>query len=119
VAATDIDAQAVAAARANAALNAVSGNYTLPDRLPDTDYDVVLANILTNPLQLLAPLLLARVAAGGSLVLSGILERQADDVIDAYARVDASVPLSVWRSEDGWVCLVGKRGPRNSIAAGC
>jgi ribosomal protein L11 methyltransferase len=109
VAGTDIDSQALAAAQANASANGVGGNYTAPERLPPGPFDVVLANILTNPLQVLAPVLLARVAPGGALVLSGVLERQAQAVIEAYAAVDAGVPLSVWRSDEGWVCLTGVR----------
>lgn len=106
---TDIDAQAVHAARANAAANGTPGDYTAPDALPDGAFDLVLANILTNPLKLLAPLLLGRVAPGGSLVLSGVLQRQAGDVIGAYAQVDPGVALTVWRSDEGWVCLQGTR----------
>lgn len=106
---TDIDTQALDAARANSASNAVRADYTEPDKLPAGTWDVVLANILSNPLKLLAPALLARVARGGSLVLSGVLERQADEVIDVYAKADASVPLQVWAAEDGWACLVGHR----------
>ncbi|MCS7101319.1 MAG: 50S ribosomal protein L11 methyltransferase, partial [Burkholderiaceae bacterium] len=68
VAATDIDPQAVTAARANAAANSVEGVYTEPAALPAQPFDVVLANILTNPLKVLAPTLAARVAAGGTLV---------------------------------------------------
>ena len=74
-------------------------------------FDVVLANILSNPLKLLAPVLVARVAPRGSLVLSGILERQAETVIATYLRTDAELQLGVWRREDGWVCLVGRRPP--------
>jgi ribosomal protein L11 methyltransferase len=107
VAATDIDPQALAAARANAAANAVAGDYTAPQSLPAATFDVVLANILTNPLKLLAPLLVGRVAPGGSLVLAGVLERQVGEVIDAYAR--ARLALGVWRSEEGWACLTGRR----------
>jgi ribosomal protein L11 methyltransferase len=106
---TDIDAQALAAARANGATNGVSGDYTAPDCLPPGAFDLVLANILTNPLKLLAPLLLERVAPGGALVLSGVLERQAGEVIGAYANCDLDVPLSTWRTNDGWVCLSGAR----------
>ncbi|HEU0199244.1 MAG TPA: 50S ribosomal protein L11 methyltransferase, partial [Burkholderiaceae bacterium] len=109
VAGTDIDPQALAAAQANASANGVSGNYTAPEHLPPGAFDVVLANILTNPLQVLAPVLLARVAPHGALVLSGVLERQAAAVIETYAAVDPGVPLSVWRSEEGWVCLTGAR----------
>ncbi len=106
---TDIDPQALEAARANAAGNGVTGVYTAPGDLPHDPFDLVLANILTNPLKVLAPLLLARVAPLGHLVLAGILERQADDVIETYARHDPALHLAPWRTSDGWVCLVGSR----------
>lgn len=106
---TDIDPQALEAARANSAANGVAARYTEPGSLGSSTYDVVLANILSNPLKLLAPALLARVAPGGWLVLSGVLERQADEVIAAYRAVDSSFPLRVWSAEDGWVCLAGRR----------
>lgn len=109
----DVDAQALAAARANSLSNAVAASYTAPDALAhaphDTAYDIVVANILSNPLKLLAPALLARVAPGGALVLSGILQRQADELIAAYRDADASVALGVWHSADGWCCLAGRR----------
>ncbi len=106
---SDIDPQALQAARANSEANAVRADYTEPDSLRAGTWDVVLANILSNPLMLLAPALLARVAPGGALVLSGVLARQADQVIEAYRAVDASVPLSVWAADEGWVCLAGHR----------
>ncbi len=106
---TDVDPQALAAARANSANNAVTADYTAPDRLPAGRFDLVLANILSNPLKVLAPVLLARVAPGGSLVLSGILERQAQALIDAYAAADPRVALRVWATDEGWVCLAGTR----------
>ncbi len=106
---TDLDPQALATARANSANNAVTADYTAPDRLPAGSFDLVLANILSNPLKVLAPALLARVARGGSLVLSGILERQAQELIDAFAAADARVPLRIWGVDDGWVCLAGSR----------
>lgn len=105
---TDIDEQALAAARANSARNAVTARYTAPEEVTGT-FDVVLANILANPLRLLAPMLLARLANGGALVLSGILQRQTDDLIAAYAQANAGVPLTVWGRDEGWVCLVGRR----------
>jgi ribosomal protein L11 methyltransferase len=113
----------VEAATLNSAANAVPhgvARYTLPEHLPpvapvaqvssvaEGRFDIVLANILANPLKILAPALLDRVAPGGWLVLSGILERQADEMIALYARVDPDLPLHVWRSEDGWVCLAGR-----------
>lgn len=107
----DIDRQAIDTARTNARANGVSARYTDPDELSRAHltFDVVLANILSSPLKVLAPALLARVAPSGSLVLSGILERQADDVIQTYSEADAAVRMSIWRSEEGWVCLVGTR----------
>jgi ribosomal protein L11 methyltransferase len=102
----DIDEQAVCATRDNAAINDVEVQTMLPDELPDGAYDVVVANILSNPLKVLAPMLCGRVASGGSLVLSGVLERQAEEVCAVYARW---LPMSVWRARDGWVCLHGRR----------
>lgn len=106
---TDIDPQALAAARANAQSNAAPGVYTAPGDLPSGPFDLVLANILTNPLKMLAPLLLSRVAPRGSIVLAGILDRQADEVIDTYARIDPALRLAPWRTAEGWVCLSGTR----------
>jgi ribosomal protein L11 methyltransferase len=108
---TDIDAQALLAARANSERNQVDAQYTDPDHLPTGQFDVVLANILANPLHVLAPMLAARVAPGGALVLSGVLQRQADELIGAYREADPAVPLRVWAVEDGWACLVGHRLP--------
>jgi ribosomal protein L11 methyltransferase len=65
-------------------------------------FGVVVANILSNPLKLLASLLTAR--TGQTLVLSGILERQADEITAAYA---PWMNMQVWRAHDGWVCMVG------------
>jgi len=106
---TDIDAQALQAARANSAANCVDADYTEPDSLRAGTWDIVLANILSNPLKLLAPALLSRVAPGGALVLSGVLERQAGEVIEAYRAADPGVALSVWAADEGWVCLAGRR----------
>ncbi|MDO5531846.1 50S ribosomal protein L11 methyltransferase [Sutterella sp.] len=106
---TDIDPQAVEAARDNASTNGAQADFHLPDAMPEGRFSVVVANILANPLKLLAPALLGRVAPGGRLVLSGVLARQADEVIAAYAAADPTLPLSVWREDSGWVCLAGSR----------
>ena len=82
---------------------------TYPDALAEKTYDIVVANILSNPLKLLAPALLGRVGPGGSLVLSGVLARQAEEVIEVYRQADPSVELSVWQEESGWVCIAGSR----------
>ena len=105
----DIDAQALQAARANSKTNGVDADYTEPHSLHGPTWDIVLANILSNPLKLLAPALLSRVAPGGALVLSGVLERQSDEVIEAYRGADPGVALSVWAADEGWVCLAGRR----------
>lgn len=102
----DIDPQAVESTRYNAKVNGVELDAMLPDDLPDGQFDVVVANILSNPLKILAPMLSGRVSAGGSLVLSGVLERQAQEVAQAYA---PWLALSVWRARDGWVCLHGRK----------
>ena len=105
----DIDEQAVRAAQFNAEENEVSLLTGLPDS-PDGqgEFPVVVANILSNPLKVLAPTLCAHVAPGGSLVLSGVLERQAEEVAAAYK---PWIDMGVWRADDGWVCLAGQKQP--------
>ena len=105
----DVDPQALAAARDNSAINSVDARYTEPAGLAAGQFDIVLANILSNPLKLLAPALLARVGKGGALVLSGVLERQAEEVITAYRQADAGVSMRVWQVASGWACLAGRR----------
>jgi ribosomal protein L11 methyltransferase len=106
---TDIDPQAMLAARSNAEINQVEITFALPDdAVPmlavDARYDIVMANILANPLQVLAPALVQRIRPGGQIVLSGVLSRQADDVIATYSQW---LTLSVWKESEGWVCLTG------------
>ncbi len=100
----DIDPQAVSASRSNARDNLCDAEFFLASDYHAQQGDIVLANILSNPLKLLAPLLTALVSPGGRLVLSGVLERQAEEVIEAYR---PGIELSVWRARDGWVCLAG------------
>ncbi|MFP5418454.1 MAG: 50S ribosomal protein L11 methyltransferase [Gammaproteobacteria bacterium] len=100
----DIDAQAVTASHDNAALNEVQATFCLPDALPAGCYDIVVANILTNPLKGMAPLLAGRVRAGGQIVLSGILAEQADDVMAVYRDWFVFDPPVV---DEGWVRLSG------------
>jgi len=102
--AVDIDEAAVSSSRLNAEANGVSLNVGLPDAAKGT-YDTVLANILATPLKLLAPLLRSHVASGGSLVMAGILERQADELKEAYAPYAA---LEVSDSEDGWILMTAR-----------
>lgn len=102
--AVDIDPAAVEATRLNADANNVELNAGLPD-LAAGRYDIVLANILATPLKVLAPLLCAHVKGGGSLVMAGILERQADELKAAYAPYAA---LEVGDSEDGWILMTAR-----------
>ncbi|WP_322106060.1 50S ribosomal protein L11 methyltransferase [Paraburkholderia sp. J41] len=102
----DIDPQAVESARYNSERNRAQVAYGLPDDLQAGEFDVVVANILSNPLKLMASMLSSRVKPGGRLALSGILARQADEVAQVYARW---IDISVWREHEGWVCLAGTR----------
>jgi ribosomal protein L11 methyltransferase len=99
--AVDIDPAAVESTLLNAQANHVVLNAGLPDRAQGR-YQTVLANILATPLKVLAPLLCAHVAPGGSLVLAGILERQADELKAAYAPY---AKLEVADTEDGWILM--------------
>lgn len=102
----DIDPQALVSARENARVNRVEvAVQSSSDPLPPPA-DVVVANILSNPLKLLAPMLVSLVAPGGALVLSGVLERQIDEVGQFYGE---TLPVTAWRVRDGWACLAGRR----------
>ncbi|MBI5937109.1 MAG: 50S ribosomal protein L11 methyltransferase [Betaproteobacteria bacterium] len=118
----DIDPQAVTASRDNAERNKIEAMFCTADELPPIPlpnpppegegaiakpkaiYDVLVANILTNPLRALRPLLAARVRCGGRIALSGILEAQAEDILAAYG---ADFDMRLWAAEEGWVCLEG------------
>ena len=129
----DVDLQAVIASRDNATANQVKNvRFHLPDEVPKAGnslssyelekltppqssseellaghpYDLVVANILTNPLRILAPLLAKATRSGGQIVLSGILEEQAQDMMNIYQQwFDLNAPIF----EDGWSCLSGRK----------
>jgi len=105
---TDIDPQAIKASTDNARVNAVTATFRSADRLPMETFDIVVSNILANPLRLLAPALAARTAEEGRIALTGILAAQADDVRAAYARW---FDIRVWQDADDWVLLEGTRLP--------
>ncbi|MBB3120538.1 50S ribosomal protein L11 methyltransferase [Pseudoduganella violacea] len=113
VAGVDIDPQAIESARDNAQRNQVADiAFFLPDEFAksahaEQRFDVVVANILSSPLKLMAPMLSGRVADGGALILSGVLARQAEEVAAAYAPF---IKLGVWAEQDGWVALHGRLG---------
>jgi ribosomal protein L11 methyltransferase len=103
--AVDIDEAAVRATLDNAQANGVALHAVgLPEQAQGR-YDVVLANILATPLKVLAPLLCGHVAPGGHLVLAGILERQAQELMQAYA---PHARLTVADSEDGWILMTAE-----------
>lgn len=112
----DIDPQAIESARDNAARNHCEIDFFLPDVFAKSvhanqRFDIVVANILSSPLKLMAPMLSGRVAPAGALVLSGVLARQADEVAAAYAPY---IKLDVWAELDGWVALHGRLGSAES-----
>ncbi|MEQ5836051.1 50S ribosomal protein L11 methyltransferase [Marinobacter sp. NFXS9] len=108
----DTDPQALEASRDNARRNSIDDprlDLYLPDQEPDTQADVLLANILAQPLLGLAPKLASRVKDGGDIVLSGILSNQAREVMDAYEPwfiMDEPV------QQEDWVRLTGQRRDR-------
>lgn len=104
----DIDPQALTATLDNALANDVAQQLTLAHEPPQAPLaaELLLANILSGPLCELAPRLATLLSPGGELVLAGLLEEQADEVIAAYR---PWITLQPWRSIDGWVCLAGTR----------
>jgi len=100
----DIDPQAVVASRDNAARNGVAATFFEPDDFAPPPADVVVANILSNPLRVLAPLICGLARSGGAVVLSGILSAQRDLVAEAYR---PWLELQPAEEEEGWVCLWG------------
>jgi ribosomal protein L11 methyltransferase len=102
----DIDLQAVTAARHNADRNEVSAHFDDSAHPIKGQFDIVVANILANPLKALAPAITGHVRAGGQLALSGILAEQAAELIGIYAPY---LPLSVADTREGWICLAGTK----------
>ena len=105
IAAVDVDLQAIEVTRHNATLNGIELRAALADAFDARQYDLVVANILAQPLIELAPLLMASTAARGSLALAGILDSQAESVRRAYGQFD----LKVADQEESWVLLSGAR----------
>ena len=102
----DIDDNALIAAADNAINNKVALALRHSKEPLDERFDIVIANILTNPLCVLAPLLAGRIAAGGRIALAGVLAPQADQVIAAYA---PWLALHVGAEREGWVRLEGRQ----------
>ena len=106
VAGVDIDPLAVEAARANAERNGVMATFHDSAQPVTGAYDLVVANILSNPLRLLAPAICAHVRRGGRLALSGILREQADEIMTIYGQW---LPMQVADFREDWVCLAGTK----------
>lgn len=106
----DIDPQAVRSAHDNAEANTVTAAFfdasaKLPAPYDTQTYEVVLANILANPLRILAPALTARLKPGASLVLAGLLAEQAEELISIYS---PWLKMRVADTQEGWSLLVGQ-----------
>jgi ribosomal protein L11 methyltransferase len=112
VLAVDNDPVATAVARANARLNRVAGSVRVLDAMGfdhalvrrAQPFDLVLANLLPNPLLALAPRMRRAIAPGGIAVLSGLLDHQAREVRATYAA--AGFHLVHQRSRAGWTALM-------------
>lgn len=105
----DNDPQAVTATAENAKRNNINSDQylvELPEDYQNPLVDVVMANILAGPLISLAEQLCQQIKPGGDLVLSGILEHQAQEVIAAY---EPFIEFSPIVSQDEWVRLNGIR----------
>ena len=104
--AVDIDPQAVDVTRANARANEVAVAASLPEALAPGRYDLVVANILAQPLIELAPALAQRTRPGGRIALAGVLESQAEEVCAAYAPL---CDMAVGERDEGWALVLGLR----------
>lgn len=102
----DIDAQAIQSSVYNAEQNQVSADFYLADQLPGGQFDIVVANILSSALSVLAPALASACKSGGQIALSGILREQAEQVSAIYAPwFDMQAPVFM----DSWVLLTGSK----------
>jgi ribosomal protein L11 methyltransferase len=104
--AVDIDPQAVQVTKTNAAANGIVLGAYLPDGLPAGCYELVVANILAQPLIALAPLLAGRAQRGGRLALAGVLDAQVEEVAAAYA---PWFDMAIGPHEEGWALITGRR----------
>ena len=100
----DIDEQAIRASNDNAAQNNVNAQFHLPDSLPAGQFDVVVANILANPLRMLGEMLAGRTKQGGRIVLSGLLDEQVEELSEIYGQWFDIDPAQI---EEGWARLSG------------
>lgn len=102
----DIDKQAIRASHDNAVQNQVQIDVYSPEAQPEGQFDVVVANILANPLRVLGQMLSGRVKTGGHIVLSGILAEQVDEISALYQQWFDMQDATIL---DGWACLFGSK----------
>ena len=100
----DIDEQAIRASKDNAAQNNVDAQFYLPDGLPQGQFDIVVANILANPLRMLGEMLAARTKQGGRIVLSGLLDEQVEELSGIYSQWFDIEPAEI---DEGWARISG------------
>jgi ribosomal protein L11 methyltransferase len=104
--AVDVDPLALETARYNARRNAVDLQVVDAQRKLRADATITIANILANPLRMLAPIIASQTRIAGRIALAGILEEQAREVAEAY---DPWARLEVSAREEDWVLLAGLR----------
>jgi ribosomal protein L11 methyltransferase len=103
---TDIDTQAIQASLYNAEQNAVQASFYHANDYQTDQYDIVVANILSSALSVLAPALAKSCKSGGEVALSGILKEQAEAVSAIYSPwFDMQAPVYM----DAWVLLTGRK----------
>lgn len=105
----DIDPQALDASRENAKRNDIDPallNITLPEQFKSDPVDLLIANILSGPLVEFSPRFSELVKPGGQILLSGILETQADDIKQAYQPYFELDPIIV---KGDWIRVSGTR----------
>lgn len=100
----DIDEQAIRASKANADQNNVQAQFYLPDSVPEGQFDVVVANILANPLRMLGEMLAGRTKPGGRIILSGLLDEQIEELSEIYGQWFDIEPAEI---DEGWARLSG------------
>ena len=100
---TDNDPQALDASKENAQNNQVDIELYLPEKLPQNQIDIIVANILANPLCELAPTLIGLVKPSGLLVLSGILHDQSAQICEIYQRFADVLEIT---QQDDWLRIV-------------
>lgn len=100
----DIDDQAIIASRANASQNGTDITFYDADTFAEQQFDIVVANILSSALMVLAPALAKYCKTGGKIALSGILEEQVDALV---ARYSEWFKMDTPKNKDAWILLTG------------